>query len=245
MRIDVVTIFPGWFDPLLRDGIPRIAQEKGLLDAHVHDLRGYATDKRRSVDDRPYGGGPGMLMTPGPVFDAVDALEREGVAAGLAAPSRRLLMSPQGRRLDQSFMAELAACPWVSIICGRYEGFDERIHSGLGAEEVSIGDYVLSGGEPAAFVIIDAISRLLPGALGDEMSAATGSFVTGMLSWPQYTRPPEFRGMSVPEVLLSGDHGRIAQWRLEQARRRTAERRPDLLAGPAGERQEETERRMP
>lgn len=229
MRIDVVTIFPRWFDPLWSEGVLRVAREKGIVDFHAHDLRDYARDKRRSVDDRPYGGGAGMVMTPGPIFDAVESVEAQGRAAGLSPPARRVLMTPQGKRFTQDTARRLAEEPWLLIVCGRYEGFDERVHQGLGAEPLSIGDYVLSGGEPAAAVVIDAVARLLPGSLGHEDSARTDSFSQGMLSWPQYTRPVEFRGMRVPDVLLNGDHGKIRAWRLEQARRRTAQRRPDLL----------------
>ena len=234
MRVDVLTIFPRWFEPLLAEGIPRIAVEKGLLEAHVHDLRAFSRDKRRSVDDRPYGGGPGMVLMAEPVFDAVEAAESAGVGAGRCPPARRLLMTPQGRRFDQAMAADLAKADWLLLVCGRYEGFDERIHRGLGATPVSIGDYVLSGGEPAACVIIDAVARLLPGALGHEESAPKDSFANGMLGWPQYTRPVEFRGMCVPEVLLSGDHARIAEWRDAQARERTRDRRPDLLGNSDG-----------
>jgi len=230
MRIDVVTVFPRWFDALFADGIPRIAREKGLVELGVTDLRAFARDRRGTVDDRPYGGGPGMVLMPGPVFESVETLEAEGARAGLRPPARRMLMTPQGRRFDQRMARALAHEPWLILICGRYEGFDERIHTGLGAEAVSVGDYVLSGGEPAASVVIDAVVRLLPGALGHEDSAETDSFAAGMLSWPQYTRPPVYRGMEVPEVLLSGDHGRIAAWRRERARERTLARRPDLLA---------------
>ena len=231
MRIDVLTIFPRWFALLWSDGIPRIAQEKGLADFHAHDLRDFAEDKRRSVDDRPYGGGPGMVLMPGPVFEAVEAAEAQGQAVGLVTPPRRILLTPQGRRFDQAMAEELAAEPWLLLVCGRYEGFDERIHEGLCAEGLSIGDYVLSGGEPAAGVVMDAVVRLLPGALGHGDSAATDSFSDGILSWPQFTRPVEFRGMKVPDVLLSGDHARIAAWRREQALRKTARHRPDLLGG--------------
>lgn len=229
MRVDIITIFPRWFEALFAEGIPRIAAEKGLVDVHVHDLRSSARDKRRSVDDRPYGGGPGMVLMPEPVFDAVESAEAAGADSGRDPPARRLLLTPQGRRLDQRMAEDLANSDWLLLVCGRYEGFDERIHTGLGAEPVSIGDYVLSGGEPAACVVIDAVTRLLPGALGHEESASTDSFANDVLGWPQYTRPVEFRGMRVPEALLSGDHGRIAEWRAEQARRRTRSRRPDLL----------------
>lgn len=238
MRIDVITIFPRWFDALAGEGIPRLCLEKGLLELRVTDLRDSAHDRRRSIDDRPYGGGPGMVLMPGPVFEAVEAAEADGARAGLASPATRVLLTPQGDRLDQPMAERLARLPWLVLVCGRYEGFDERIHTGLGAQGVSIGDYVLSGGEPAACVVIDAVARLLPGALGHDQSAATDSFAMRTLAWPQYTRPVEFRGQRVPEVLLSGDHARIAAWRRDRARQRTAARRPDLLPGEASHERE-------
>jgi tRNA (guanine37-N1)-methyltransferase len=234
VRIDVVTIFPRWFDAFFAEGIPRIVRDKGLVRFQAHNLRDCAEDRRGSVDDRPYGGGPGMVMMPGPVFRAVEAVEASGAGEGLTPPARRILLTPQGTRFDQRMAERLAGERWLLIVCGRYEGFDERIHLGLGAEEVSVGDYVLSGGEPAACAVMDAVLRLLPGALGDADSARRDTFADNRLSWPQYTRPPEFRGMVVPDVLLSGDHARIAEWRREEARRRTLARRPDLLAGDAG-----------
>lgn len=224
MRVDILTLFPQVFPAVLGESMLRIAQEKGLAEFHVHDLRPFGEGSRRNVDDRPYGGGPGMVMMCGPVFDAVEAVERQ---AGGAA--RRALTSPQGRLLDDTLARELAREERLLIVCGHYEGYDERIAIGLGADEISIGDYVLTGGELAAMVIVDVVSRLIPGVLGDEESARRDSFAGGHLGWPQYTRPPEFRGMSVPELLLSGDHGRIAAWRQEQSRLRTAQRRPELL----------------
>jgi tRNA (guanine37-N1)-methyltransferase len=224
VRVDILTLFPAMFPPVLQESILRIAQEKGLAEYYVHDLRGFGEGARRNIDDRPYGGGPGMVMICGPVFDAVEEIERQ-----CGAPARRILTSPQGRLLDDALARELADEKRLLIICGHYEGYDERIAAGLGADEVSIGDYVLTGGELAAMVIVDALSRLIPGVLGDEESHRRDSFADGRLGYPQYTRPPEFRGMTVPEILLSGDHQRIAAWRAEQAKLRTAQRRPDLL----------------
>ena len=225
MRFDILTLFPGVFRGFLDESIMRLAREKGILEVHLWDIRDYTTDKHRKVDDRPYGGGPGMVMMPQPVFAAVEAAD-----AAAKPPARKFLLTPQGRTFDQPFARQLAAEPRVMLICGRYEGFDERIRIGLGAEELSIGDYVLAGGEVAAMVVMEAVVRLLPGALGDPESAALESFEGGVLDYPQYTRPPVFRGMAVPEVLLSGDHAKIRAWRLEQARRRTMARRPDLIA---------------
>lgn len=224
MRVDVLTIFPEMFPPVLETSILRIAQEKRLVEFHVHDIRDYTDDKRRTTDDKPYGGGPGMVMMPGPVFAAVEAAD-----AMAPAPARRILLSPQGERFTQRRARELSGEPRLMLICGRYEGFDERIRIGLNALEISIGDYVLSGGELAALVVIDAVVRLLPNVLGSEDSTKEESFASGLLEYPQYTRPPEFRGMKAPEVLLSGDHGKVAEWRRQEALRRTRERRPDLL----------------
>ena len=224
MRVDILTLFPAMFRPVLSESILRIAREKGLVDFHVHDLRASGEGSRRNVDDRPYGGGPGMVLMCGPVFDAVDAIEKQ---AGGAA--YRVLTSPQGRPLAHEVALELAEKPRLLIVCGHYEGVDERISIGLKADEISIGDYVLTGGELAAMVIVDAVVRLVPGALGDEESGRCDSFAQGLLGWPQYTRPPEFRGMRAPEVLLEGDHAKVAEWRVEQARLRTAQRRPELL----------------
>jgi len=224
MRVDILTLFPAMFEPVLGESILRIAREKGLVEFHVHDLRPFGEGARRNVDDRPYGGGPGMVMTCGPVFRAVEAIDEQ--AGGRA---RRLLTSPQGRLFTHQLALSLASEERLLIVCGRYEGYDERIPLGLGAEEISIGDYVLTGGELPAMVIVDAVTRLVPGVLGDQDSARRDSFAMGLLGHPQYTRPPEFRGMRVPDVLLSGNHERIRRWRAEQARLRTARRRPDLL----------------
>ncbi|MCW8140094.1 MAG: tRNA (guanosine(37)-N1)-methyltransferase TrmD [Planctomycetota bacterium] len=234
MRIDVLTLFPQVFEPFLAHGQIRIAREKGLLDVQLHDFRGFAADRHRSVDDKPYGGGPGMVIMCGPVYACDEDVVARGRAAGLERP-RRLLLSPQGRKLDQAYLEELAKEPWLVLLCGHYEGFDDRIREGLGYEEVSVGDYVLSGGEMPALTVVDGVTRLIPGVLGAPDGAGSDSFAQGsaggdrLLEGPQYTRPREFRGLTVPEVLLSGDHGAVAAWRRAQARQRTAERRPDLL----------------
>ncbi|NOZ21871.1 MAG: tRNA (guanosine(37)-N1)-methyltransferase TrmD [Planctomycetes bacterium] len=225
MRFDILTIFPEMFREVLGCSILGIAQEKGAVSYHLHDIREYTGDKHRRVDDRPYGGGPGMVMMPGPVVRAVEAVE-----AADETPSLQVLLTPQGRTFDQEMAAELAQTRRIMLICGRYEGFDERIRLALGAEEVSIGDYVLSGGELPAMVIIDAVVRLQKDVLGHPDSALQDSFgVEGCLDFPQYTRPPEFRGMRVPDVLLSGNHQKIAEWRAKQAKLRTISRRSDML----------------
>jgi len=223
LRIDILTLFPEMFPPILGTSIPKRAAEKGLVEYHTTNIRDFATDAHKSVDDKPFGGGPGMVMMAPVVFDAVEHLERLD-----PRPATRLLLTPQGRRFDQDMAAELSKRPRLLLIAGHYEGFDERISTGLQPIEVSIGDYVLSGGELAAMVIIDAVVRLLPGALGAEDGAADESFADGLIEHPQYTRPREFRGMGVPDVLLGGNHKAIAQWRLEQRKQRTRERRPDL-----------------
>lgn len=228
MRIDILTLFPELFDPYLSTSIVGRAVDRGLASIHCTPLRDFARDRHRTVDDRPFGGGPGMVLMCQPVFDALEHLTSQNVGEPL-----RILLTPQGERLTQPLAAELALSPWLILICGHYEGFDERIRTAAGVREISIGDYVLSGGEPAAIVLMDALVRLLPGALGDEGSAGDESFARGTLEYPHYTRPREFRGMPVPEVLLSGDHAKIEAWRNEQAVRRTLERRPELLAGVA------------
>lgn len=226
MRIDVITIFPEMFPSVLDASMVGIARRKGALDVHVHDLRGWTDDRHRTVDDRPYGGGPGMVMKCDPIFRAVEAVRpRE------ASPGRLVLLCPSGRRLDQDMLKSFAAEPRLILVAGHYEGFDERLRLGLEPEEVSIGDYVLTGGELPAMVIIDGVARLLPGVLGDPKSAEDESFSGGLLEYPQYTRPAEYRGMRVPEVLLSGDHEAVEDWRRGEAVRRTRERRPDLLEG--------------
>ena len=224
MRIDVLTLFPEVFEPYVASSIVGRAVARGIVSIRCTNFRDFATDRHRSVDDRPFGGGPGMVLMCGPVFDALEHIESQGETKPL-----RILLTPQGEKLTQGVVAELAKAPRLVLLCGHYEGFDERIRTGIAAREISIGDYVLSGGEPAAMVLIDAVVRLLPGALGDEASADDESFVDGTLEYPQYTRPREYRGMGVPEVLLSGDHGKIAAWRRERAVERTLERRPDLL----------------
>ena len=224
MRVDVLTLFPEVFEPYLVSSIVGRARQAGDVSIQCTNFRDFACDSHRSVDDRPFGGGPGMVLMCGPVFEALEHVEEQRDGTPI-----RILLTPQGERLTQSLAGELAGEPWLVILCGHYEGFDERIRSGIEAREISIGDYVLSGGEPAAMVLIDAIVRLLPGVLGDESSATNDSFVDGLLEYPQYTRPREFRGMTVPDVLLSGDHAKIAAWRKEQAMRRTLERRPDLI----------------
>jgi tRNA (guanine37-N1)-methyltransferase len=224
MRIDVLTLFPEVFEPYVASSIVGRAVAQGIVSIRCTSFRDFASDRHRSVDDRPFGGGPGMVLMCGPVFDALEHVEAQSETKPL-----RILLTPQGEKLTQSVVAELAKAPRLVLLCGHYEGFDERIRTGIAAREISIGDYVLSGGEPAAMVLIDAVVRLLPGALGDEASAADESFTAGTLEYPQFTRPREFRGMEVPEVLLSGDHGKIAAWRREQSLERTLERRPDLL----------------
>jgi tRNA (guanine37-N1)-methyltransferase len=222
VRIDVVTIFPGIFESPLRESLLGRAIEAGLLDVRVHDLRDSTSDKHRQVDDEAYGGGPGMVLKPEPVFAAVESLG--------AGAQRTLLLSPAGRRLDQALARELAAEPWLVLICGRYEGVDERVVEGLGAEEVSIGDYVVAGGEVPALVVLEAVTRLVPGVIGREESHEQDSFgEEGVLDHPHYTRPAEFRGMRVPETLLSGNHAEIERWRREAALEKTRRNRPDLL----------------
>ena len=223
MRIDVLTIFPGIFESPFRESLLGKAIESGLLEVRVHDIRDFATDKHRQVDDESYGGGPGMVMKPEPVFAAVESLG-EG-------PKRVILLSPTGRRLDQALARELSREPWLVLICGRYEGVDERVTEGLPAEEVSIGDYVLAGGEVPALVLLEAVTRLVPGVIGKEESHERDSFEAGLLDHPHYTRPAEFRGLAVPEVLLSGNHAEIERWRREAALEKTRRMRPDLLEG--------------
>lgn len=226
MRFDVLTLFPEIFSGYVSQSLLKKGIDAGLIGVHLHDIRRWTTDKHQKVDDRPFGGGPGMVMKVEPVVDCVEAVQQ------LAQPTGRLiLLSPQGRRLDQSLVKELAAEPRLVLVCGRYEGFDQRIIDLLQPEEISIGDYILNGGEAAAMVVIDACIRLIPGVLGDEQSSQEDSFSTesGHLEFPQYTRPREFRGRTVPEILLSGDHQEIARWRQEQSYLKTRERRQDLL----------------
>jgi tRNA (guanine37-N1)-methyltransferase len=223
MRIDVFTIFPGIFVGPLGESLLGRAVDDRLLDVGVHDLRDFTPDRHRQVDDASFGGGPGMVMKPEPVFAAVESLDPDR--------GRVLLLSPAGRRLDQAFVRELASEPHLTLICGRYEGVDERVVAGLPAEEVSIGDYVLSGGELPALVVIEAVTRLVPGVIGREESHEQDSFgEPGILDHPHYTRPREFRGMRVPEVLVSGDHGAIERWRRDAAAEKTRRNRPDLAS---------------
>ena len=224
-EIGVVALFPEIIEPVLGHGVVGRGAARGLLRYRCRSPREFTSDRHRTVDDRPYGGGPGMVMLYPPVRDALLA-----IAGELPPGSRRVVMSAQGRRLDQSLARELAGAPGLLIVAGRYEGLDERVSLGLGAEEVSIGDYVLSGGELAAAVLIDAVARLLPGVLGHEDSPTQESFVEGLLDYPHYTRPETVDGMAVPAVLLSGDHAAIRRWRLKQSLGRTWQRRPDLLA---------------
>jgi tRNA (guanine37-N1)-methyltransferase len=221
MKIDVLTLFPAMFAGPLDESIVKRARQSGLLDLKIHNLRDYAHDRHKTVDDRPFGGGPGMLLKPEPLFEAVEKLAREN--------TRVVLLSPAGRTFNQAIARELAQVDDLLLISGHYEGFDERVREHLADDELSIGDYVLTNGALPVMVVIDAVTRLLPGALGDEESAHEESFSHGLLEYPQYTRPAEFRGMSVPEVLLSGNHAQIAKWRDEQSRLRTKTRRPDLL----------------
>src|ERR1041385_2493052 len=221
MKIDVLTLFPGMFTGPLDESIIKRAREAGLLELAIHNLRDYAHDRHKTADDRPFGGGPGMLLKPEPIFEAVEKLARQR--------TRVILVSPAGRPFNQAIARELALLDDLLMISGHYEGFDERVRQELAADELSIGDYVLTNGALPVMVIIDAVTRLLPGVLGDEESAHEESFSHGLLEYPHYTRPATFRGMAVPEVLLSGNHAEIAKWRAEQARARTKERRPDLL----------------
>ena len=223
LRIDILTLFPEMFGPLLGTSIPKRAAAKGLVEYHLTNIRDFATDVHRSVDHGPFGGGPGMVMMCPTVFDAVDHAERQD-----PRPATRIVLTPQGQRFDQALAERFAAAERLLLVAGHYEGLDERIVDGLRPTEVSLGDFVLSGGELAAMVIVDAVVRLLPGVLGAATGAADESFAQGLLEYPQYTRPREFRGMAVPDVLLSGNHAAIAKWRLDQRKQRTQERRPDL-----------------
>lgn len=232
MRVDVVTIFPGLFEAFGGLAVVGIARRGGALDLRVHDLRDWTHDRHRSVDDAPYGGGPGMVMRPEPLVEAIEALA--GPKGG-DRTARVLLLSPQGSRLDQRRVEALAADRHLVLVCGRYEGVDQRVIELAVDEELSIGDYVLSGGEVPAMVLIEAVARLLPGVLGNPGSVARESFQEGRLEGPQFTRPPVYRGLEVPEVLRSGNHEAIAAWRAEQAERITKRRRPDLMAGTASE----------
>ncbi len=222
-RIDILTLFPEMFGPLLGTSIPKRAAEKGLVSYHLTNFRDFTTDAHKSVDDKPFGGGPGMIMMCPTVFAAVEDAEKRD-----PRPATRILLTPQGRLFDQKVAEELAGGERLLLICGRYEGFDERIAEGLAPLELSVGDFVLSGGELAAMIVVDAVVRQYAGALGAEDGAADETFADGLLEYPQYTRPREFREMRVPEILLSGDHRAIAAWRQLQRERRTQARRPDL-----------------
>jgi len=230
LRLDIITIFPEFFREVIDCGILRRARNAGLVDITAHDLRQWTTDKHHVVDDRPFGGGDGMVLKPEPIFAAVEALTGASRREEMPAKTRVMLLSAQGQVFSQALAQEIAQKTMHAVlICGRYEGVDERVAEAIVTDEISIGDYVLSGGEPAATVIIDAVVRLLPGALGSETSAVFESFSEGLLDHPQYTRPPEFRGMKVPEVLLSGNHAEIERWRKEAAIAKTRRKRPDLL----------------
>ena len=230
LRFDIVTIFPEFFREAFDCGIVRRARAAELIEIKAHDLRAWTTDKHHSVDDRPFGGGDGMVFKPEPVFAAVDELTGVTERVNYPPGTRVVLLSPQGRVFNQQLAQEFAtSTTHLILICGRYEGVDERVVEGLVTDEISIGDYVLSGGEPAALVVIDAIVRLLPGALGSETSAANESFYEGLLDYPHYTRPPELRGLKVPDVLLTGNHAEIERWRREKAIEKTRRNRPDLL----------------
>lgn len=223
MLFDVFTLFPDGLKPYLEISILQRAAQNGLLNVRLHDIRNWTTDRHHTTDDTPYGGGGGMVMKCEPVFAAVEDI------LGTPPPCPVILMTPQGRTFTQQVAQELAAYPHLALLCGRYEGVDERIREHLVTDQISIGDYVLTGGELPAMILIDAITRLIPGALGDPDGAQDDSFASGLLEYPHYTRPPEFRGWGVPEVLQSGNHAAIARWRREQALKRTLEKRPDLL----------------
>jgi tRNA (guanine37-N1)-methyltransferase len=248
IHFDIFTLFPGMFDGVFADSILKRAQEAGILSVVLHNIRDYAEGRHRVTDDTPYGGGGGMVMKPEPIFRAVETVLSHEPGWRLASPSDEppvhasaveraalpvgvpiILLSPQGRTFTQKVAEELAQCRRIALICGRYEGVDERVRRGLVSDEISIGDFVISGGELAAAIIVDAVTRLQAGALGCEMGAFEDSFATGLLEYPQYTRPANFRGEGIPEILVSGDHARVARWRREQALRRTWQRRPDLL----------------
>ena len=231
MRLDIFTLFPSMFNSYLDESILKRAQQANLISIHLHDIRAYTTDKHHVTDDAPYGGGGGMVMKAEPIFAAVEAVSNEPSAVS-RQPSEVpiILLSPLGRTFNQEIAKELALHEHLMLICGRYEGVDERVREHLVTDEISIGDYVLTGGELPAMIMVDAIARYIPNVLGAENAASEDSFATGLLEYPHYTRPPEFRGWTVPEILQSGDHAKIAKWRRQQALRRTWEKRPDLLA---------------
>jgi tRNA (guanine37-N1)-methyltransferase len=223
MQFDVFTLLPDVFPPYLNSSILQRARQRGLIDVRVHNIRDFATDKHHVTDDEPYGGGGGMVMKVEPVFAAVEGI------LGIPARCPVILLTPQGRVFNQKLAFELVQHPHIALLCGRYEGIDERIREHLVTDEISIGDYVLTGGELPALILIDSLSRLLPGVLGDPEGAMDDSHATGLLEYPHYTRPPEYRGWGVPDILISGDHAKIEKWRREQSLRRTLKRRPDLL----------------
>lgn len=226
MRFHVLTIFPRMFDSPFAEGVVHRGIEAGLIELYVHDIRDFTHDRHRSTDDYTFGGGPGMLMKPEPLFEGVESIRAKH---NVKEDAPVVLLTPQGERLTQHSVENFAAKDDVILICGRYEGFDERVRERLATHEISIGDYVLNGGEVAAIVLVESIARLVPGVLGSNESARSDSFSSGLLQYPQYTRPAEFRGMAVPDILLSGDHARIEKWRRQESLRRTFERRPDLL----------------
>ena len=229
MEFDIFTLLPEVFPPYLDSSILQRARQRGLINVRVHNIRDWATDRHHVTDDEPYGGGGGMVMKVEPVFAAVESVLGPLTSPGRAGGCPIILLTPQGRVFDQKIAMELVQQPCLALICGRYEGFDERIREHLVTDQISIGDYVLTGGELPALILIDAVSRLLPGVLGDPNGPFNDSHASGLLEYPHYTRPPEFRGWGIPNVLLSGNHARIAKWRREQSLRRTLKHRPDLL----------------
>jgi tRNA (guanine37-N1)-methyltransferase len=229
VHFDILTLFPAFFESPLRQSIIKRAREAGLISIALHDIRDYTTDRHRTTDDTPYGGGGGMVMKPEPIFAAVEAILKDKGPGGEGPSPPVILLSPQGRLFTQETARELSKHPHLILICGHYEGVDERVRQHLATDEISIGDYVLTGGEVPALVIVEAVTRLVPGVLGDPGATFEDSHAEGLLEYPHYTRPPVFRGHQVPEVLLSGDHAAIIRWRRQQALRRTWERRPDLL----------------
>jgi len=230
LRFDILTLFPGLFCGVFEESIVRRALDAHLVEIELHNIRDYAPGKHHVTDDVPYGGGGGMVMKPEPIFYAVEAVLGHPVQSQADLEAPVILLTPQGRLFNQSVAQELAQLSRIILVCGRYEGFDERVREHLATDEISIGDYVLSGGEIPAMVLVEAVTRLLPGALGDALGALKDSHASGLLESPDYTSPPEFRGYRVPEMLLSGHHANVERWRREQALRRTWERRPDLLA---------------
>ena len=223
MRFDIMTLFPAMFEGPMTESILKRAQEKGLIEVNLHNIRDHATDKHKTTDDTPYGGGGGMVMKVEPLVSAVEAVRGEDTHTPV------ILMTPQGRVFNQKIVQELAQHPRLILVCGRYEGFDERVRQTIATDEISIGDYVLTGGELAAMIIVDAVSRLVPGVLGAQWGADEDSHATGLLEYPHYTKPPEFRGRRVPDVLVSGNHAEVEKWRRRESLKRTWQRRPDLL----------------